>query len=94
MNLMRLLTKHHPQILHLHYVSFISLYPWAARLKSVPKVFFTDHHSRPEGYQHCAAPAWKQTAARVIGSPFTRVICVSDYGYQCMTSVGLLPRDR
>jgi len=94
MNLMRLMAKHHPQILHLHYVSFISLYPWAARLKSVSKVFFTDHHSRPEGYQLSAAPVWKQTAARMIGSPFTKVICVSDYGYQCMTSVGLLPRDR
>jgi len=94
MNLVRLMAKQHPQILHLHFVSFISLYPWAARLKSVSKVFFTDHHSRPEGYQHSAAPMWKQAAARVIGNPFTKVICVSDYGYQCMTSVGLLPRDR
>jgi glycosyltransferase involved in cell wall biosynthesis len=94
MNLMGLMAKHHPQILHLHYVSFISLYPWAARLKSVPKVFFTDHHSRPEGYQLSVAPVWKQTAARMIGSPFTKVICVSDYGYRCMTSVGLLRRDR
>jgi len=94
MNLMRLTAKNHPQILHLHYVSFISLYPWAARLRSVPKIFFTDHHSRPEGYQQSAAAIWKQAAARVIGNPFTKVICVSDYGYQCMTSVGLLPRDR
>ena len=94
MNLMHLMAKHHPQILHLHYVSFLSLYPWAARLKSVSKVFFTDHHSRPEGYQHSAAPVWKQAAARVIGHPFTKVICVSNYGYQCMTSIGLLPHDR
>ncbi len=93
-NLARILTKHHPRILHLHFVSFISLYPWIARLKSAQKIFFTDHHSRPEGYQHLAAPLWKRSAARLIGNPFTKVICVSEYGYQCMTSVGLLPLNR
>ncbi len=94
LNLMRLMSEHHPQILHLHYVSFISLYPWVARLKSAHKIFFTDHHSRPEGYEHVSAPLWKRSAARVIGNPFTKVICVSNYGYRCMTEIGLLPRDR
>ncbi len=94
MNLLRIMAKHQPHILHLHFVSFISLYPWIARLKSAQKIFFTDHHSRPEGYQHSAAPLWKRSASRVIGNPFTKVICVSDYGYQCMTSIGLLPRNR
>ncbi len=93
-NLMRLLGRHHPQILHLHFVSFISLYPWAARMKSAQKIFFTDHHSRPEGYKHSGAPLWKRSAARLIGNPFTKVICVSNYGYRCMTEIGLLPRDR
>jgi glycosyltransferase involved in cell wall biosynthesis len=37
---------------------------------------------------------WKRAAARLIGGPFTRVICVSNYGYECMTSFGLLPRNR
>jgi glycosyltransferase involved in cell wall biosynthesis len=93
-NLMRIIGKHRPEILHLHFVSFLSLYTWIARLKSVGKIFFTDHHSRPEDYRHVRAPIWKRYAARVIGHPFTRVICVSNYGYECMTSVDLLPRDR
>jgi glycosyltransferase involved in cell wall biosynthesis len=93
-NLMRIIGKHRPEILHLHFVSFLSLYTWIARLKSVGKIFFTDHHSRPEDYFHVRAPLWKRYAARVIGHPFTKVICVSNYGYECMTSVDLLPRDR
>jgi glycosyltransferase involved in cell wall biosynthesis len=94
LNLMRLLGRHQPEILHLHFVSFISLYPWVARIKSARKIFFTDHHSRPEGYAHAGAPLWKRSAARLIGNPFTKVICVSNYGYSCMTEIGLLPRDR
>lgn len=94
LNLMRLLGRHHPEVLHLHFVSFISLYPWVARLRSAQKIFFTDHHSRPEGYQQAGAPFWKRSAARLIGNPFTKVICVSNYGYRCMTEIGLLPRDR
>src|SRR5207248_928820 len=64
------------------------------RLKSVRKVFFTDHHSRPEGYLQRRASMWKRAAARLIGRPFTKVICVSNYGYECMSSFGLLPRNR
>ncbi|HVS20260.1 MAG TPA: hypothetical protein VHD88_00355, partial [Pyrinomonadaceae bacterium] len=46
-NLMRIIGKHRPEILHLHFVSFLNLYSWSARLQSVNQVFFTDHHSRP-----------------------------------------------
>src|SRR5256885_12940560 len=37
---------------------------------------------------------WKRAAARLILRPFTKVICVSNYGYECMSSFGLLPRNR
>ena len=37
---------------------------------------------------------WKRAAARLIAHPLTKVICVSNYGYKCMTSFGLLPRNR
>src|SRR2546423_11771750 len=37
-----LLKELRPDILHLHYVSFVSWYPWTARLESVPQIFFTD----------------------------------------------------
>jgi len=93
-DLVQLIRRHRPDILHLHFVSFLTLYPWLARLGSVGKIFFTDHHSRPAGYVADSAPLWKQGAARALISPVDKVICVSQYGHNCMTSLGLLPRDR
>ena len=93
-DLTRLLRKYRPQILHLHFVSFLTLYPWLARLGSVEKILFTDHHSRPAGYVRVRAPFWKRGAARLINQPIDKVICVSRYGHECMTSVDLLPHDR
>lgn len=93
-NLSRLLKKHRPEILHLHFVSFLTFYPWVAKLKSVRQVFFTDHHSRPAGHVPQRAPFWKRVAARMIGQPLSKIICVSNYGYRCMTAVDLLPRSR
>ena len=83
-----------PEILHLHYTGFINFYSWIARLQSVKKVFFTDHHSRSAGYVPGRAPLWKRAAARFINSPLTKVISVSKYGYDCMTAFDLLPRTR
>ena len=83
-----------PDILHLHYVSFVSWYPWTARRRSVPQIFFTDHHSRRDGHVLQPAPMWKRAASRMILHPVTKVICVSDYGYRCMTAPDFLPRDR
>ncbi len=93
-NLARIMRRHRPEILHLHYVSFLNLYSWSARFQSARQVFFTDHHSRPAGYVQSRAPMWKRTAARLINQPLNRVICVSNYGYECMTSFDLLPRRR
>lgn len=93
-NLAQILKKYQPDILHLHFVSFLTLYPWVARFNSVGKVFFTDHHSRPRGHMPKRAPLWKRLAARIIGLPLNKVVCVSNYGYECMTAVDLLPRKR
>jgi glycosyltransferase involved in cell wall biosynthesis len=93
-DLAKIVRRHRPEILHLHFVSFLNLYSWGARLRSVSQVFFTDHHSRPAGYVRSRAPFWKRAAARLINLPLNRVICVSNYGYECMTSVDLLPRKR
>ena len=81
-NLKELLRQFRPDILHLHYVSFVSWYPWMARRQSVPQIFFTDHHSRPDGYVPRRAPIWKRAAARLMLHPLTKVICVSNYGHQ------------
>jgi glycosyltransferase involved in cell wall biosynthesis len=89
------ITRHHrPEILHLHYTGFLNFYSWIARLQSVKKVFFTDHHSRSAGYVPGRAPLWKRGAARFINGPLTKVISVSNYGYECMTAFDLLPRNR
>jgi glycosyltransferase involved in cell wall biosynthesis len=93
-DLYRILKQHRADTLHLHFVSFLTFYPWIAKLAGVKHVFFTDHHSRPAGYVPSRAPLWKRVAARIIGWPFTKVICVSNYGFQCMTTVNALPRDR
>jgi glycosyltransferase involved in cell wall biosynthesis len=93
-NLASLMEKHRPEILHLHYVSFLNLYWWRAHFQSAKQLFFTDHHSRPAGYIQSRAPLWKRAAARVVNQPLDKVICVSNYGYDCMTGTDLLPRNR
>jgi L-malate glycosyltransferase len=93
-NLATIARGYRPEIMHLHYVGFINLYAWIARLQSVKKIFFTDHHSRPSGYTATRAAFWKRCLARFINGPLTRVICVSNYGHHCMASFGLLPKDR
>ncbi len=93
-NLATIMSRHRPEILHLHYVSFLNFYSWRARMQSARRVFFTDHHSRPAGYVQSRAPLWKRAAARMINQPLDRVICVSNYGYDCMTRFGLLPTNR
>lgn len=93
-NLAVIMRKHRADILHLHYVSFLNLYSWSARFQSARQVFFTDHHSRPAGYVQSRAPLWKRAAARLINQPLNKVVCVSNYGYECMTALDLLPRSR
>lgn len=94
MNLAGITRDHRPEILHLHFTGFLNLYSWMARLQSVKKVFFTDHHSRSAGHVPARASFWKRGAARCINGPLTKVISVSNYGYECMTAFDLLPRDR
>ncbi|HXU09646.1 MAG TPA: glycosyltransferase family 4 protein [Blastocatellia bacterium] len=92
--LARILQKHRPQILHLHFTGFISSYPWLARVFSVKQIFFTDHSSNPEGHVIRRASLWKRVAARAINWPMTRVITVSEYGFRCFAGKDLVPRHR
>ena len=92
--LARIVRRHQPQILHLHFTGFLGIYPWLARLLAVKKVFFTDHTSRPAGYQPRRAPLWKRSLARIINWPVSKVICVSQYGQRCLTTLDLLPIER
>jgi glycosyltransferase involved in cell wall biosynthesis len=90
----RVLGRHQPDIVHLHFTGFLSLYPWLARLRSVKKIFFTDHTSRPAGHVAHRARLWKRLVARMINTPLTKIICVSRYGYDCLTALDLLPASR
>ena len=92
--LRRIIRKHQPQILHLHFTGFLGVYPWLARLLSVKQIFFTDHTSRPRGYVPQRAAFWKRAIARIVNLPITKVICVSRYGQRCLTTLDLLPRAR
>ncbi len=89
-----ILNRYQPEVLHLHFIGFLGLYPWVGAIRSVKKIFFTDHTSRPAGYVTHRAPWWKRYLVRVINRPLTKVVCVSDYGYRCMTALDLLPKDR
>jgi glycosyltransferase involved in cell wall biosynthesis len=93
-SLARVIRKYRADALHLHYTGFLGLYPWLARLSSVKQVFFSDHSSRPAGYVPRRAPLWKRVAARAINAPITKVVCVSKYGQECLTTLDLLPRER
>jgi glycosyltransferase involved in cell wall biosynthesis len=90
----KILRAYRPQILHLHFVGFIGLFPWVGRLISADRVFFTDQASRPESYLPRRAPWWKRLLVRSINWPLTKVICVSDYNYRCMTALDILPSNR
>ena len=89
-----ILRRHKPEILHLHFTGFLGIYPWLARLRSVKKVFFTDHTSRPAGYDAHRAPFSKRIIARIVNSPITKIVCVSEYGQRCLTALDLLPKER
>jgi glycosyltransferase involved in cell wall biosynthesis len=93
-NLSLILKRYRPEVLHLHFTGFLGAYPWVARFRSVKKIFFTDHTSRPAGYVSSRAPLWKRLVVRAINRPLTKVICVSRYGYRCITGLDLLPQER
>lgn len=94
LRLAEIMRGYRPQLLHFHFTGFLNWYSWLARFHSVKKIFFTDHHSRPAGTVTGRAPAWKRGAARFINKPLSKIVCVSNFGYECLTSTDLLPRNR
>ena len=92
--LREIVRRHKAQLLHLHFTGFLGIYPWAARMQSVKRIFFTDHSSRPAGYLPSRAPFWKRVISRTVNNPITKVISVSRYGQHCLTTLDLLPRQR
>ena len=93
-SLAEIMRRHQPKIVHFHYGEFLTPYPWLASLMSAEQVFFTDHSSRPASHSRERAAFPKRYAARAINWPVSKVICVSDYGYQCFTARGFFPPDK
>ncbi len=93
-NASALLRKHRPDILHLQFTSFLSAYPWLARLRGVRKTFFTDQGSHPEGFIPAAAAFWKRAVGRFVTWPLDRVICISDYNANCCRARGYIAPGR
>lgn len=89
-----LIRQYKPEILHTYFTGFVSVMPWLAQLLSVEKVFFTDQSSRPANYTPKQAPFWKRVLVRLINYPITKVICASQYGFNCLTTLDLLPASR
>lgn len=93
-HLARVIRRHKPRLLHLHFTGFLGGFPWLARFLSVKQIFFTDHSSRPAGHVSQRAPLWKRAIARTINKPVTKVISVSRYGEHCLRTLDLLPESR
>lgn len=86
----RLIRKHRPDILHLHFTDFITPYPWLGACLSVRRSFLTDHTSRPESYLPQPAALWKRVWGRLINRPLSAVIGVSDYNARCCAVRGFI----
>jgi glycosyltransferase involved in cell wall biosynthesis len=86
--LIGVLRKYRPRIVHFHFTPFLSSYTWTASVNSAERVFFTDHGSRPEGHRIELMPWWKIAAARVINFPLTQAISPSDYVRRCLVGSG------
>ncbi len=93
-DLMAILRRYRPSILHSGFMPFLTPYPWMARLCGVNQVYFTDYGSHPAGYQPVRAGFIKRMVARAINWPLTRVLCVSDYNTRCIRDRGLISEKR
>ncbi|MSV27185.1 MAG: glycosyltransferase family 1 protein [Bryobacterales bacterium] len=94
MELGKILHRHRPRILHLHFVDLISPYPWLGKLYGAGKIFFTDQSSPRENSKPKLLPVWKRSLARFINAPMTKVISVSEYKRSFLAGLGTLPVSR
>ncbi|MBC7898406.1 MAG: glycosyltransferase family 4 protein [Cytophagaceae bacterium] len=86
-----LLARHRPEVLLLQFTPFLSAIPWIARMRGVDRVYFVDQGSHPAGWTDRGTPLWKQWVARVLTSPLTSVLSISDYNLRVLRARGFLP---
>lgn len=88
----RLLARHRPEVIHLHFTPYVSPYPWLARLAGVKKVFMTDHASHSVDLVVSQHSLWKRVLSRLINAPLTKALCVSEFNRNYLfTKGGLSP---
>jgi glycosyltransferase involved in cell wall biosynthesis len=88
-----LIGRYRPSILHLNFMDLFAPYAALARLRGVPRVFFTDHISRSENYASERSSVLKRIAYRA-AIPASKVFCVSDFVRRCWIESGRFPDDR
>jgi glycosyltransferase involved in cell wall biosynthesis len=86
----RLMARHRPGVVHLHFTGLVTLYPWIAKLFLARRVFSTDHSSRKEGETAEPAPPGKRLLGRLITLPVARAVGVSEYVARCDAVRGFL----
>jgi L-malate glycosyltransferase len=89
----RLIRRHRPQLVHLHFTGMFGPYAALAKRLGVRDVFLTDHTSRPEHYRAEAASAAKRALYRTCW-PVSGVICVSQYVRDCWLAADLLSPEK
>lgn len=89
-DLRRLLAEFRPEVLLLEFTPFLSSIPWVAKLNRVPRVYFVDQGSQPEGWVGTPAQWWKRVIARFITWPLTRVLCISEFNLRSIRTRGLV----
>ena len=89
-DLRKLLAEFRPEVLLLEFTPFLSSIPWVARVAGVPRVYFVDQGSQPEGWVGTPAPWWKQVVARIITWPLARVLSISDFNLRSIRTRGLV----
>jgi glycosyltransferase involved in cell wall biosynthesis len=93
-DLLRIVRRHQPRLLHLQFTPFLSPLPWIARLNGVKGIVITDHTSRPEGYIAARQPAWKRALARLVNLPVSLSVEVSEYTRGIIATLGTFPEAR
>lgn len=91
---LRLVLRYRPRIVHLHFLGFLTPYPWLAKLCGAERIYFTDHLSRPEGFHVGPRTPLRRLICRLLNDPLTGVISVSEYGTRCQLAYRSMPASR
>lgn len=78
LHLLRILWKYRPQVLHFHFLSFLSLLPIVARLAPVGRMYFTEHMAVPRKLSRLTmwkCRLWDRLALPLLGA---RILAVSE----------------